>query len=344
MTNGRPTFIPDISLAYSRLPHSSPFLAARSRSALRATDLPPQLQALAILLPKRGYATETSNQGGGNGPPPGFNIDEAKKPLPKDQANKDASSTLSVSSLKDSNEQTSVSKTAATSAPKTKAAEEASLTDLAASKATETKKEGKQVAASKEEQKKLTLGQKIKKEVAHYWDGTKLLATEVKISTKLALKMAAGYELSRRENRQVNIDLPWPKASTDISSFNVQYKISAVLSHSPFSSSFLSPNSFYPSLSNSFPIFYHPRSKARSPEKPKPLVYEIVVNKSHPSSATPSERPACRCHPCQPRRRNSKNSSAKCEQPANRPQEKTSLKSARSLKTTSHLTICHGLS
>ena len=205
MPNGKSRITPDIYLAYSRLPHSSPFLAARSRAALRATDLPPQLQALAILLPKRGYATETSTQGGDNGPPPGFNIDEAKKPLSKDPSKKDASSAPSVSGLKNSDEQTSLPRTGATSAPKTKAAEEASLTDLAASKATEITKEGKQVAAAKEEQKKLTLGQKIKKEVAHYWDGTKLLATEVKISTKLALKMAAGYELSRRENRQVSI-------------------------------------------------------------------------------------------------------------------------------------------
>lgn len=56
---------------------------------------------------------------------------------------------------------------------------------------------------AKKEQKKLTVGQKIKREVQHYWDGTKLLATEVRISTRLALKMAAGYELSRRENRQL---------------------------------------------------------------------------------------------------------------------------------------------
>ena len=54
------------------------------------------------------------------------------------------------------------------------------------------------------EAKKLTIGQKIKKEAQHYWDGTKLLATEVKISSRLALKMAAGYELSRREHRQVS--------------------------------------------------------------------------------------------------------------------------------------------
>lgn len=58
-------------------------------------------------------------------------------------------------------------------------------------------------AVEKKEEKKMTLGQKIKHEIQHYWDGTKLLATEVRISTKLAMKMAAGYELSRRENRQV---------------------------------------------------------------------------------------------------------------------------------------------
>jgi LETM1 and EF-hand domain-containing protein 1 len=61
----------------------------------------------------------------------------------------------------------------------------------------------KKAVEEKKDSKKLTIGQKIKKEAQHYWDGTKLLATEVKISTKLALKMAAGYELSRRENRQV---------------------------------------------------------------------------------------------------------------------------------------------
>ena len=82
---------------------------------------------------------------------------------------------------------------------KTTAREEASLTELAAGKAAH--EENK--AALKKEEKKLTLGQKVKKEIQHYWDGTKLLATEVKISSRLALKMAAGYELSRREHRQL---------------------------------------------------------------------------------------------------------------------------------------------
>ena len=61
----------------------------------------------------------------------------------------------------------------------------------------------KKEAEKKKEEKKLTVWQKVKKEAAHYWDGTKLLGMEIKISFKLALKMAAGYELSRRESRQV---------------------------------------------------------------------------------------------------------------------------------------------
>jgi LETM1 and EF-hand domain-containing protein 1 len=51
--------------------------------------------------------------------------------------------------------------------------------------------------------KKLTVWEKVKHEAQHYWDGTKLLGKEIKISFNLALKMAAGHELSRRENRQV---------------------------------------------------------------------------------------------------------------------------------------------
>lgn len=64
---------------------------------------------------------------------------------------------------------------------------------------------GKEAAVDKKDDQKgkKTLWQRVKHEVQHYWDGTKLLAVEVKISTRLAVKMAAGYELSRRENRQL---------------------------------------------------------------------------------------------------------------------------------------------
>ncbi|GMG19089.1 unnamed protein product [Ambrosiozyma monospora] len=50
---------------------------------------------------------------------------------------------------------------------------------------------------------KPTLKQKIKKEVEHYWNGTKLLGYEIKVSSKLLIKMLAGYELTRRENTQL---------------------------------------------------------------------------------------------------------------------------------------------
>jgi LETM1 and EF-hand domain-containing protein 1 len=156
------------------------------------------MQALAILLPRRGYATETSTHGESGGPPPGFNIDEAKKPLPKDE--RKASSIPTLQELKDDpSEQLKNSKTGPTATDKTTARDEATLTELAV-KADISKKE----AADSKKDKKLTLGQKIMREVHHYWDGTKLLATEVRISSKLALKMAAGYELSRRETRQLH--------------------------------------------------------------------------------------------------------------------------------------------
>ena len=52
---------------------------------------------------------------------------------------------------------------------------------------------------------------RIKNEALHYWHGTKLLGTEVGISSRLLLKLLWGSEtgnssLSRREQRQVNIN------------------------------------------------------------------------------------------------------------------------------------------
>ncbi|RMZ81495.1 hypothetical protein DV738_g2189, partial [Chaetothyriales sp. CBS 135597] len=144
----------------------------------------------------------------GSGPPPGFNIEEAKKPLPKEDG-KTASAPAAVQPDK-SDSQLQGSKTSA--APGTSAAtaatttppttKDATLTDLAVEK-TKAATGGKEVAAKKEDKKKMTIGQRIKHELDHYWQGTKLLAAEVKISMKLALKMAAGYELSRREHRQL---------------------------------------------------------------------------------------------------------------------------------------------
>ena len=167
--------------------------------------MPRNLPAIAILLPHRSLSNETStsSHSPGNFPPPGYNAEQAKKPLPKveQQKNQEKQSNSNIPDV-------SIPKGVPTSHPPTKAAEAATLTELAAEKAAaETQDEKKAVAKKEEEKVKLTLWQKVKKEANHYWDGTKLLVVEVKISSKLALKMAAGYELSRREHRQVSFDL-----------------------------------------------------------------------------------------------------------------------------------------
>ncbi|CAF9937590.1 hypothetical protein IMSHALPRED_000472 [Imshaugia aleurites] len=172
-----------------------------------ARDLPPQLRALAVLLPRRGYSTETSTSGGPGSafPPPGFNAEQAKKPLPLDASKKSSTSKVASDVASSITDQTTAGKTEGdvTGVAKTKAMEDRSLNEVAADKAAAANVEEKKLAESKKEQPKLSLWGKAKREAHHYWDGTKLLATEVRISTKLALKMAAGYELSRRENRQL---------------------------------------------------------------------------------------------------------------------------------------------
>ena len=168
--------------------------------------LPPRCQPLAILLPHRPFSTETSTTGGGAGfPPPGFDAEQAKKPLPREEPRAQPSPKVSSDAKASIAKQTTagVPTAGVTGVYKTKAVEDMSLAELSAEKATSVSTEEKKTAEAKKEQKKLTIIQKIKHEFWHYWDGTKLLATEVKISTKLALKMAAGYELTRRENRQL---------------------------------------------------------------------------------------------------------------------------------------------
>lgn len=141
----------------------------------------------ALLIPLRSLTTGTSSHGPGlpGGPPPGFNPEEAKKPLPRDNSNATKASPKAKSNDVEVKGSTPVKGQETTSAQVAAAAETAA-----------DKTDGKV-------EKKLTLGQKIKKEVQHYWDGTKLLGAEVRISSRLALKMAAGYELTRRENRQL---------------------------------------------------------------------------------------------------------------------------------------------
>lgn len=161
-------------------------------------NIPRTLPAIAILLPRRAVHTESSTSSGnaGNFPPPGFNADQAKKPISKEEQKKSVDR-----SKVEIPEKLAIPTDEPTSSPKTQAHELASLTELATEKAATEDKEEKKLV--KEEGKKLTIWEKVKREASHYWDGTKLLVVEVRISSKLALKMAAGYELTRREQRQV---------------------------------------------------------------------------------------------------------------------------------------------
>ena len=61
--------------------------------------------------------------------------------------------------------------------------------------------------AQKDDASKEPLGRriwkKVKHEAAHYWNGTKLLVSEVRISARLQWKLLHGETLTRRERRQV---------------------------------------------------------------------------------------------------------------------------------------------
>lgn len=165
----------------------------------RSARLPRQVTAIAVLLPRRLASTDTSTGHGadGNGPPPGFNIEQAKKPLAKDADKQGSKSAKKPGDI-------NIPAHKPSEAAPTKAAEDRSLSELAQKTATTEKQEEKKALEKKEEKKKMTIWQRVKHEANHYWDGTKLLATEVRISSKLALKMAAGYELTRREHRQLH--------------------------------------------------------------------------------------------------------------------------------------------
>ncbi|KAF4555770.1 LETM1-like protein [Elsinoe fawcettii] len=189
--------------------HIAPLLLRHTaRQTLRRSfQAQRQLPAIAILIPQRHIGTETSNStSSGNYPPPGFNAEQAKRPLPKESQDqqKAAQQSSAPQQAKSADKDASINIPLhkPTEQPPTKAAENLTLSEMAAQKASPSASQEKGLEKKKEE-KKLTLGQKIMKEVHHYWDGTKLLATEVRISSKLALKMAAGYELTRREHRQL---------------------------------------------------------------------------------------------------------------------------------------------
>lgn len=169
--------------------------AAPSRQLLWPGNHRRSQPALLILVLQRCISTDTATPGAGTVvPPPGFNPNQAKKPLPRDtsatkrSSKNEGTATASTEKLVDlSGPVTGMAKLSAADNKDTSAA-------LATSEKALDKKKG---------EKKTTVWQKVKHGVQHFWDGTKLLGAEIKISSNLALKMAAGYELSRRERRQV---------------------------------------------------------------------------------------------------------------------------------------------
>ncbi|KAI1171776.1 mitochondrial distribution and morphology protein 38 [Nemania sp. FL0916] len=180
---------------------SASYLGRSTRPS--ALDVPMR----ALLIPLRSISTERHSVSSHGGPPPGFNAEQAKKPLPKESESQSSATTPAktseqkTTSLQSADAAATAPSVAAQAAVAEPSAEPTtSLTDLAAKKGQDVEKKDEK---KDKPEKKMTLGQRIKHEAQHYWDGTKLLATEVKISSRLALKMAAGYELTRRENRQL---------------------------------------------------------------------------------------------------------------------------------------------
>jgi LETM1 and EF-hand domain-containing protein 1 len=181
--------------------------AAVFRAGIRSSipshrALPRNYPAVRILIPLRSLQTETtSSSSAQNFPPLGFDAKQVSKRLPK-QEQKQTPQKEAIPLEKD----TIIPKSGVTAHPKTVAQDAQTLKELGKEKEdAENSAEKKAIAKRDEDKLKLTLWGKVKKEARHYWDGTKLLGFEVRVSSKLALKMAAGYELSRRELRQVRM-------------------------------------------------------------------------------------------------------------------------------------------
>ncbi|WFD30057.1 LETM1 domain-containing protein ylh47 [Malassezia sp. CBS 17886] len=75
----------------------------------------------------------------------------------------------------------------------------------ASSGAGNTAQKGKDVAAAEAPRASLPVRvwHKVKEEAVHYWNGSKLLGKEMRISTRLMRRLILGYGLTRREQRQL---------------------------------------------------------------------------------------------------------------------------------------------
>ncbi|KAK9466581.1 LETM1-like protein-domain-containing protein [Lipomyces arxii] len=199
------------SFAVSRLtrPAASPriyqFSRALAASSIFTQSMPLTVEnvfALNILL-RKAYSTETTPISSGPSIPPIPVMKNGQPPKPIVAEPKEKTSDSEAIKMEDKEglqEIEDAKKKAEASADKaefeilgTTVKEASHVTDVAAN--------GKKAVTKTKSDS--TLWQKIKAGVHHFWDGTKLLGVEVRISTKLAMKMAAGYELTRRESRQL---------------------------------------------------------------------------------------------------------------------------------------------
>lgn len=133
-----------------------------------------------------------------SGPPPGFNAEQAKKPFVKDSNTSVVKKDKDGKFIEEEAKETAAMKPSDVPDAAAESAEILAKKEEVAEKTAELATKG-----TEKDGKKLTLWEKVKKEAHHYWDGSKLLVAEVKISWRLALKMAAGYELTRREHKQL---------------------------------------------------------------------------------------------------------------------------------------------
>ncbi|KAK5135405.1 hypothetical protein LTR08_005347 [Meristemomyces frigidus] len=179
-----------------------------NRTALhRAARFPRHIEAIALLVPRRALATDTQTGHGHDGnqpPPPGFNLEQAKKAPANGQGEKKATDATPSQAGDQKVQDISIPTHKPSTHAPTSASEQRSLSELASAKTASDKSDEKKALEKKELKKKMTIWKRVKHEAQHYWDGTKLLASEVRISSRLALKMAAGYELTRREHRQLH--------------------------------------------------------------------------------------------------------------------------------------------
>lgn len=121
----------------------------------------------------RTYATETSSNVSTNATPPPFPTGQP----PKAQESKPA------------------------------AAQKAPVVETKDTRITNEKHSERAALAKPVSDSKMTRWQKIKatvkKEALHYWHGTRLLGKEIRISTRLLVRLLRGNKLTRREHRQM---------------------------------------------------------------------------------------------------------------------------------------------